>query len=93
MKEEIVKDLIARLMEEQSMTLQQAFDRVYNSVLFEKLANPATGLFFQSSGYVYSYLIDELEREHNAHDMYTHSGIGRKSVSQSKNVPEAPVYA
>lgn len=60
MKEEIVKDLIARLMEERNLTLEQAFDTVYNSRLFEKLNNPKTGLFFQSSGYVYSYLIDEL---------------------------------
>lgn len=60
MKEEIVKDLIARLMLETNISMQEAFDKVYNSVLFEKLSNPDTGLFFQSSGYVYSYLKDEL---------------------------------
>ena len=62
MKEEIVKDLIARLMDERCLSLQQAFDAVYTSRLFEKLSNPKTGLFFQSSGYVYSYLIEELDR-------------------------------
>ena len=62
MKEEIVKDLIARLMDECGLSLQQAFDAVYTSRLFEKLSNPKTGLFFQSSGYVYSYLIEELDR-------------------------------
>ena len=61
MKEEIVKDLIARLMDERDLSLQQAFDAVYTSHLFEKLSNPKTGLFFQSSGYVYSFLIEELE--------------------------------
>ena len=60
MKEEIVKDLIARLMLETNISMQEAFDKVYNSALFEKLSNPDTGLFFQSSGYVYSYLKDEL---------------------------------
>ena len=60
MKEEIVKDLIARLMDERDLSLQQAFDAVFTSRLFEKLSNPKTGLFFQSSGYVYSYLIEEL---------------------------------
>lgn len=60
MKEEIVKDLIARLMLETNISMQEAFDKVYNSSLFEKLSNPDTGLFFQSSGYVYSYLKDEL---------------------------------
>lgn len=61
MKEEIVKDMISRLMEERRLSLQQAFDAVYTSRLFEKLSNPNTGLFFQSSGYVYSYLIEELD--------------------------------
>ena len=62
MKEEIVKDLIARLMDERDLSLQQAFDAVYTSRLFEKLSNPKTGLFFQSSGYVYSFLTEELDR-------------------------------
>ncbi len=62
MKEEIVKDMISRLMEERDLSLQQAFDAVYTSRLFEKLSDPKTGLFFQSSGYVYSYLIEELDR-------------------------------
>lgn len=62
MKEEIVKDMISRLMEERDLSLQQAFDAVYTSRLFEKLSDAKTGLFFQSSGYVYSYLIEELDR-------------------------------
>lgn len=62
MKEEIVKDLISRLMEERGLTMQEAFDKVYTSRLFEKLNNPQTGLYFQSSGYVYSYLQDELDK-------------------------------
>lgn len=61
MKEEIVKDMISRLIEERRLSLQQAFDVVYTSRLFEKLSNPKTGLFFQSSGYVYSYLLEELD--------------------------------
>ena len=62
MKEEIVKDLIARLMDERGLSMQEAFDLVYNSRLFEKLNDPKTGLFFQSSGYVYSYLQEEIEK-------------------------------
>ena len=61
MKEEIVKDLISRLMEERGLSMQEAFDKVYNSRLFEKLNDPKTGLYFQSSGYVYSYLQEEIE--------------------------------
>lgn len=63
MKEEIVKDMIARLMDERGFTMQNAFDAVYTSRLFEKLNDPNTGLYFQSSGYVYSYLIDELDEK------------------------------
>lgn len=63
MKEEIVKDLISRLMDERGITMQEAFDIVYQSRLFEKLNNPNTGLYFQSSGYVYSYLQDELNNK------------------------------
>ena len=60
MKEEIVKDLIARLMEEQGLTMQEAFEKAYASRLFEIRSNPKTGLYFQSSGYAYSYLEEEL---------------------------------
>lgn len=60
MKGEIVKDLIARLIDERKLTMHEAFDTVYTSRLFEKLNIPKTGLYFQSSGYVYSLLTDEL---------------------------------
>ena len=63
MKEEIVKDMISRLMEHRGLAMQQAFDAVYTSRLFEKLSDPKTGLYFQSSGYVYSYLEEELDKE------------------------------
>ena len=62
MKEEIVKDMISRLMEVRGLSLQQAFDAVYTSRLFEKLSDPQTGLFFQSSGYVFSFLLEELDK-------------------------------
>ena len=61
MKEEIVKDMIARLMDERNLSMHDAFDAVYTSRLFEKLNNPKTGLFFQLSGYVYSFLTDEID--------------------------------
>lgn len=60
MKEDIVKDMISRLMEERGLSMKDAFDAVYTSSLFEKLSNPKTGLYFQSSGYVYSFLIEEI---------------------------------
>ena len=57
-----MKDLIARLMDERGLTMQQAFDAVYTSRLFGKLSEPKTGLYFQSSGYVYSFLESELKK-------------------------------
>lgn len=60
MKEEIIKDLIAFRMEDTGCSMQQAFDDVYHSKLFEKLCKPESGLYIQSSKYVYSYLLDEL---------------------------------
>lgn len=61
MKEEIIKDLIAFRMEDAGCSMQQAFNDVYSSRLFAKLCEPDSGLYFQSSRYVYSYLLDELE--------------------------------
>ena len=55
------KDLISRLMDERGLSMEQAFDAVYTSRLFEKLNDPKTGLFFQSSGCVYSFLTEELQ--------------------------------
>lgn len=47
-------------MEREKISLQKAFDIVYNSVVFDKLSDPDTGLYFQSPSYVYSYLQSEL---------------------------------
>ena len=49
--------------DEHGLTMQQTFDAVYTSHLFEKLSDPKTGLYFQSSGYVYSFLESELEKD------------------------------
>lgn len=60
MKEHITKCLISLLMEREKVSLHKAFDIVYNSVTFSKLSDPETGLYFQSPGYVYSYLKSEI---------------------------------
>ncbi|MBO4654000.1 MAG: hypothetical protein J5644_00435 [Bacteroidales bacterium] len=62
MKEHITKCLIAMLMEREGVSIREAFDIVYNSVTFAKLSDPETGLFFQSPGYVYSYLESEIPK-------------------------------
>ncbi len=60
LKETLSKDLIAMLMEKRSMGMEEAFRWYYNSDIFKKISDPETGLFFQSPGYVYSYLEEEM---------------------------------
>lgn len=62
MKEHITKCLISLLMEQEKVSLREAFDIVYNSDTFAKLSDPETGLYFQSPGYVYSYLESEMSK-------------------------------
>lgn len=54
-------ELTAILMEEKKMSLQEALNVLYNSWTYEKLSDPESHLYFQSPGYVYSFLEDELK--------------------------------
>lgn len=60
MKEALVTDIVMMLIEDSGMDLKSALNCVYNSDTYEKLSMPESGLYFQSSGYVYSYLKTEL---------------------------------
>ena len=42
-------------------SLEEALDCVYNSELFEKLQDLETGLYYQSSGYNYELLKEEIK--------------------------------
>lgn len=61
MIEELVKDLVLKLIEEQKMSMLDALDAVYNSDTFEKIQDLETGLFSQSTPYVYAILLRELK--------------------------------
>lgn len=56
----LTRDVLDILVEERGMNLSIAFDTLYNSETYEKLMNPASGLYFQSPRYVLSYLDKEL---------------------------------
>ena len=58
--EGITKDIIQYLMEDYGMELQGAFRKLYNSETYEKLQDERTGLYLQSSGYVYDFLQNEI---------------------------------
>lgn len=60
MIEGIAKDLIVYLMEDFSLDMQSAMRRLYNSDTFSKLQDLRTGLYTQSSGYVYDFLQTEI---------------------------------
>ena len=60
MKESASADLVEMLTQDFGMSMQEALNVFYNSETYAKLNNPATGLYFQSSKYVYSYLKNEL---------------------------------
>ena len=54
------RDLADKLVGDFSMTVPEALRVVYNSETYEKLINPKTGLYFQSSLYVYDFLKNEV---------------------------------
>ena len=60
MQEDMYAELIQILMEEYNYTQDKAMETLYNSDTFERLQNPKTGLYYQSPGYVYSFLNSEL---------------------------------
>ena len=58
--EQFVKELALRLMDERGLTMRQALDTVYNSETYTKVLDLRTGLFSQSTAYVYSILETEI---------------------------------
>jgi hypothetical protein len=58
--EDLVKELALRLMGERGLTMKQALDAIYNSETYAKVLNLDTGLFSQSTAYVYSILETEI---------------------------------
>ena len=60
MQEDMYAELIQILMEKYGYTLEKAMDTLYNSETFTRLQDANTGLYYQSPGYVYSFLNSEL---------------------------------
>ena len=60
MKEAMAADLAEILSNDLELTIPEALDILYNSETYLKLSDPNTGLYFQSTLYVYSYLQQEI---------------------------------
>lgn len=60
MTEAIAADIAEFLSKDMGMSVAESLDTLYNSATYAKLVDPKTGLYFQSSLYVYSFLQKEL---------------------------------
>ncbi|WP_077153984.1 hypothetical protein [Bacteroides bouchesdurhonensis] len=59
--EGITKDIIAYLMQDNNMDLLSAVNLFHNSETFEKLSDESTGLYIESSAFVYEILKSEIK--------------------------------
>lgn len=62
MKDDICIELAGYLVDDYNYTPEEALDVLYTSETFERLQDDATGLYYQSPGYVYSFLDNELKK-------------------------------
>jgi len=60
LKDELATELAGFLVDDLQLTPQEAIDMLYTSETFERLQDNATGLYYQSAGYVYSFLQNEI---------------------------------
>lgn len=60
-KEGIAKDLVNLLMQDYGWSMLKALDVLYESETYAKICNPNTGMYFQGSIYLYSFLKNEIE--------------------------------
>ena len=61
MKADLVKELANMLMSnDANISMEQALEYVFNSETYQKLLDNKTQLYYQSAGYVMSYLQNEL---------------------------------
>ncbi|MGS0764852.1 hypothetical protein [Syntrophomonas curvata] len=58
--EGVTQDIIGYLVEDRMIEIEEAMSIFYKSVLCEKLLNKDTGLYRESSAYLYELLKDEL---------------------------------
>ena len=58
--EYIVQDIVDMFSSDQNIEYDEAMNRFYNSEVFEKLQDKETGLYMESSEYVYDLFKDEM---------------------------------
>ena len=58
--EYIVQDIVDMFSSDQDLEYDEAMNKFYNSKVFEKLQDKETGLYMESSEYVYDLFKDEI---------------------------------
>ena len=61
LKEGLTSDIVQFLMKDYNLNIQTALRTLYDSDTYSNISDPSTGLYFQGSRYVYSYLQNELK--------------------------------
>ena len=61
MKDDLAVELVECLINEFHYSPQEALDTLYTSDTFERLQDDETGLYYQSAGYVFSFLSNEIK--------------------------------
>lgn len=62
--EYIIQDIVDMFASDQNIEYDEAMNKFYNSEVFEKLQDQETGLYMESSGYVYDLFKDEMKFGH-----------------------------
>ena len=62
--EYIIQDIVDMLATDQNIEYDEAMNKFYNSKVFEKLQDKETGLYLESSEYVYDLFKDEMNFGH-----------------------------
>lgn len=62
--EYIIQDIVDMIAIDQNIEYDEAMNKFYNSEIFEKLQDKETGLYLESSEYVYDLFKDEMNFGH-----------------------------
>lgn len=93
MKEAMAADLAELLSKDFGMSISEALDTLYDSETYTKLCDPATGLYFQSTKYVYTLLNSELKLAgfHNPPTLFEAPQRKRKTTLAVFRFPFSPL--
>lgn len=61
LKDDLAVELAEMLADEFHFSPEEALDSLYTSETFERLQDNESGLYYQSAGYVYSFLSNEIK--------------------------------